>query len=199
MIRRGWALAEQGQLEEGLAQMRQGLTSRRTTRAELAQPYFLALQAEVYGKMGQREHALALLTEALAAVRTTGEHRLEAELYRLKGTLTLQSETSQRQVAGQSRTSQEKSEDANTQPLTHSPQAGAEAEACFLKAIEIARRQSAKSLELRAVMNLSRLWHSQGEKEQARQMLAEVYGWFTEGFDTTDLQEAKALLEELNC
>ena len=78
-----------------------------------------------------------------------------------------------------------------------STQAEAEAEACFLKAIEIARKQSAKSLELRAVMSLSRLWQQQGKKTEARQMLAEIYGWFTEGFDTKDLQEAKALLEEL--
>ncbi len=70
-----------------------------------------------------------------------------------------------------------------------------EAEECFWKAIDIARQQSAKSLELRAVMSLSRLWQQQGKKEEARQMLAEIYGWFTEGFDTKDLQEAKALLE----
>ena len=76
-------------------------------------------------------------------------------------------------------------------------EAEAEAEACFLKAIEIARRQSAKSLELRAVVSLSRLWQQQGKKEDARQRLAEIYGWFTEGFDTADLKEAKALLEGL--
>jgi predicted ATPase len=72
-----------------------------------------------------------------------------------------------------------------------------EAQACFLKAIEIARQQQAKSLELRAVMSLSRLWQSQGKRDEARQMLAEIYDWFTEGFDTKDLQEAKALLDEL--
>jgi tetratricopeptide (TPR) repeat protein len=116
-IRQGWALAAQGQIEEGLAQMHQGVAARRTTGAELAQPYFLALQAEVYGKMGQREQALALLTEALAAVYTTGERRLEAELYRLKGELLLQfkveglkskrvaseSKTGPKQVQGKSR------------------------------------------------------------------------------------------------
>ena len=85
----------------------------------------------------------------------------------------------------------------DTQPLAPNPHAEAEAEACFLKAIEIARRQQAKSLELRAVMSLSRLWQQQGKKEAARKMLAEIYGWFTEGFDTKDLQEARALLEEL--
>jgi len=78
-----------------------------------------------------------------------------------------------------------------------SPQAEAEAEACFQKAIEIARRQQAKSLELRAVVSLSRLWQQQGKKDEAWQMLSEIYGWFTEGFDTADLQEAKALLDDL--
>jgi len=84
----------------------------------------------------------------------------------------------------------------NPQSAIRNPQL--EAEECFLKAIEIARKQQAKSLELRAVMSLSRLWQSQGKREEARQMLAEVYGWFTEGFETVDLKEAKALLEELH-
>ncbi len=104
----------------------------------------------------------------------TGERFYEAELHRLKGTLTLQSE-----VRGP------KSEVER------------EAEECFQKAIEIARRQQAKSLELRATMSLARLWQQQGKKDDARQMLAEIYNWFTEGFDTKDLQDAKALLEEL--
>ena len=104
----------------------------------------------------------------------SGERRWEAELYRLKGQLTLQ------------------------QSKVQSPRSKVEeAEECFQKAIEIARHQSAKSLELRAVMSLSRLWQQQGKKEEARHMLAEIYGWFTEGFDTKDLQEAKTLLEEL--
>jgi predicted ATPase len=85
----------------------------------------------------------------------------------------------------------------SSQPLTPNSRAEAEAEACFHKAIEIARRQQAKSLELRAVMSLSRLWQQQSKKDEVRQMLAEIYGWFTEGFDTADLKEAKALLEEL--
>ena len=122
-----------------------------------------------------------MLAEALAFVDKTGVRFYEAELYRLKGELTLQ----KFQVSGS------KFQVAN-------PQAGAEAEACFHKAIDIARRQSAKSLELRAVMRLSRLWKKQGKKEEARQMLAEIYGWFTEGFDTADLKEAKVLLDELS-
>jgi predicted ATPase len=110
-------------------------------------------------------------------------------MYRLRGQLTLQ----KFQVSG-SRFQVL----PNPQPLTPSPQAEAEAEACFHKAIEVARQQSAKSWELRAVMSLSRLWQQQGKKEEAHRMLAEIYNWFTEGFDTKDLQEAKALLEELN-
>ena len=195
---RGWALANQRQGEEGIAQIRQGLAFLRTTGVENWRPYYLALLAEAYGKEGQAGEGLALLVEALAGVHKTGERVHEPELYRLKGQLTLQS----RQVEDKSRTSlgqvEGKSEVANPQPLTPNPQAEAEAEACFLKAIEIARRQQAKSLELRAVMSLSRLWQQQGKKEEAWQMLADIYGWFTEGFDTADLQEATALLDELS-
>ncbi len=141
-------------------------------------PYYLALLAEAYGKGGQAEEGLSALSEALAVVDKTGERYYEAELYRLKGELTLKSEV---------KTSQNKSQ-ASLE---------SEAEECFLKAIEIARRQQAKSWELRAVISLARLWQQQGKKAEARQMLAEIYGWFTEGFDTADLQEAKALLDEL--
>jgi len=120
-------------------------------------------------------------------VDKSGERFYEAELYRLKGELTLQ----------QSGVRSPASAVPSTQHLTPSTQAEAEAEACFHKALEITRLQSAKSLELRAVMSLSQLWQQQGKQEEARQMLAEIYGWFTEGFDTKDLQEAKALLDEL--
>lgn len=111
---------------------------------------------------------------------------IEAKLYRIKGTLTLLPKTSLRQVT-------DKSENPSPQPLPQS-----EAEACFLKAIEIAQRQQAKSLELRATTSLARLWQQQDKREEARQLLAEIYSWFTEGFDTKDLQEAKALLEALS-
>ncbi|MBI3799401.1 MAG: hypothetical protein HY268_20845 [Deltaproteobacteria bacterium] len=180
---RGWALAEQGQGEEGIAQTRQGLAGYRATGAELAQPYFLALLAEAYGKGGQAEEGLGVLAEALAMVDRSGERFYETELYRLKGELALQSGVRS-----------PKSEIPSTQHPTPSTQAEAEAEACFLKALEIARQQQAKSLELRAVMSLSRLWQRQGKKDEAHKMLAEIYGWFTEGFDTKDLQEAKVLL-----
>jgi predicted ATPase len=161
-------------------QIRQGLVAFQATGAEQWQPYHLALLAEAYGKAGQEEEGLTALVEALAAVDRTGERWCEAELYRLQGQLTLQ------QGKGHS-----------ARCTVPSPQAEAEAEACFQKAIAIARTQQAKSWELRAVMSLSRLWQQQGKKNEAQQMLAEIYGWFTEGFDTKDLQEAKALLEEL--
>jgi predicted ATPase len=185
-ILRGWALAKQEQGEEGIIQMRQGLTAWRATGAELIRPYCLVLLAEAYEKVGQLEEGLSMLAEALEAVNKTGERFYEAELYRLKGQLMLQ----KFQISGS------KFQVANPQSLTPNPQS--EAEAYFLKAIEIARRQQAKSLELRAVMSLSRLWQKQGKTKEAHEMLAEVYNWFTEGFDTADLREAKVLLEELS-
>lgn len=179
IILQSWALAEQGQVEEGIMLTRQGLTAYRATGGEVWLPYFLSLLAEAHGKTGQTEKGLTVLVEALSAVDRTGERMYEAELYRLKGELLLVQEGSRLQAVG----FREKTE---------------EAEACFHRAIEVARRQQAKSLELRAVMSLSRLWQQQGKKEAARQMLAEIYNWFTEGFDTKDLQEAKALLEGLS-
>jgi tetratricopeptide (TPR) repeat protein len=146
---------------------------------------------------GQATEGLAVVAEALAVVEKNEERWNEADLYRLKGELTLQqSRASLRQVSDKSQTGQDKSEDANAQILN--PKAQSEAEECFLKALAIARRQEAKSLELRATTSLARLWQQQGKKDEARQMLEEIYNWFTEGFDTKDLQEAKALLEELS-
>jgi predicted ATPase len=173
-ILRGWALAEQGQAEQGIALICQGLGTWRDMGTEFLRPYWLALLAEAYGNARRAEKGLTVLAEALAAVGKTAERRYEAELYRLKGELMLQSQVhSQRSKAEK------------------------EAEECFLTAIEIARKQQAKSLELRAVTSLSRLWRQQGKKDEARRMLVEIYGWFTEGFDTKDLQGAKELLEEL--
>jgi len=176
---RGWALAAQGQAEEGIAQIRQGLTAYRATGAELVRPYYLALLAEAYGQGGQAEAGLAVLAEALAAVEKTGERWWEAELYRLKGELLLQS-------GGQS-----------LESGVSNPQS-AVAATYFHQALDTARRQQTKSLELRTAMSLARLWQRQGKRDAARQLLAEVYDWFTEGFDTVDLQEARALLEELS-
>jgi class 3 adenylate cyclase/tetratricopeptide (TPR) repeat protein len=162
---RGWALAEQGQVHESIAQIRQGQTS-------FFAPVVLA---EAYGKGGQVEEGLTVLAKALASMGRTGMRVYEAELYRLKGTLTLQSKV----------------------PSPKS-QVEEEVETCFRQAIDVARRQQAKSLELRAVMSLARLWQSQGKRKESHRMLVEIYGRFTEGFDTKDLQEAKALLEELH-
>ncbi|HJY79885.1 MAG TPA: adenylate/guanylate cyclase domain-containing protein [Candidatus Binatia bacterium] len=183
---KGWVLAEQGRVEEGITQMRQSIAARQAARAGLDRPYSLALLAEAYGKGGQAEEGLTALAEALAQVDKNGERYYEAELYRLKGQLTLQ----QFQVSGSKFQAQSSPASGVRRPVS-------EAEECFNKAVEIARKQQAKSLELRAVMSLSRLWQQQGKTAEARQMLAEIYNWFTEGFDTADLKEAKVLLEEL--
>jgi predicted ATPase len=169
-ILRGWALAEQGQGEAGLAQMREGLATYGTTGAQVLRPYFLALVARAYGAGGQLEEGRTALAEALMAVAKTGERFYEAELYRLQGALL----------------------------LARSGEHHAEAETCFRQALAIARRQEAKSLELRAAMSLARLWQQQGKRQKAHDLLAPVYHWFTEGFDTADLQEAKALLDALS-
>jgi len=169
MILRGWALAKQGQWEEGIEQMQQGLIAFRGTGAEQVRPYGLGLLAETYKDAGQPEEGLAVLAEALAVIQRTGERIYEAELYRLQGELRLRI--------------------ARDNP--------AEAETSFRQALDIARQQQAKSLELRAAMSLARLWQQQGKRQEAHDLLAPVYGWFTEGFDTADLQEAKALLDAL--
>jgi TOMM system kinase/cyclase fusion protein len=168
-IMHGWALTEQGQVEEGMSQMRQGLGAHRVTGAVLGGPYWLALLAEAYGKVEQAEEGLHILTDALATSQRRGEHYWEAELYRLKGELLLKQAVPEAQ----------------------------EAETCFRQALGVARRQEAKSLELRATRSLSRLWQQQGKRAEAYELLAPIYGWFTEGFDTPDLQEAKVLLEAL--
>ena len=175
---RGCALAEwdpapgagQGQAEAGMAQMQQGLAAWRATGAKVLRPYGLALLAKASAQMGQHEAGLALLAEALTVLNDTGERRWEAELYRLKGEIL----------------------------LAHAAGHDAEAEICFRQALDVARRQQAKSWELRAAMSLSRLWQRQGKRTEARELLAPIYGWFTEGFDTADLQEARALLEALS-
>jgi predicted ATPase len=127
------------------------------------------LLAEACKKAGQAGEGIALLAEALMAVDNTGERLYEAELYRLKGELLLRP------------------------AAADAPQA----EACLQQAVDVARRQQAKSLELRAALSLSRLWQRQGKRDEVRQLLAEVYGWFTDGFDTADLQEVRALLAAL--
>jgi tetratricopeptide (TPR) repeat protein len=188
MAWRGWALAERGAVQEGLAQIRQapaiGLSQ---------QPLRLA---EVYGKAGHPEEALRELAAALAALAQNDERRFEAEFYRLQGELLLQRAVDQdlRHAApGESATATK----AAWTEATPASRLAVEAEACFRRALDVARSQQAKSLELRAVMSLGRLWQRQGRRGEARKLLEPVYGWFTEGFDTLDLQEAKALLEAL--
>jgi predicted ATPase len=166
---RGMALAAQGQSTAGLAQMRQGLAAYRATGSAVGMSGHLAQLVEAYMQVGQVDEGMHLLAEALALVDTTGERHTEAELHRLHGELLLRQAVPEAQAA----------------------------EACFQEALAIARRQQARSWELRAAMSLARLWQHQGKRAEARELLTEIYGWFTEGFDTADLQEAKALLKVL--
>jgi predicted ATPase len=166
---RGWAAAMQGQAKEGMAQVRQGIAAWRATGAALLVPYFCTMLADVSDHLGHPEDGLQALVEAYALVEQQEERWWEAEIHRLRGVLLLR----------------------QTMP----PQA--EAEACFQRALDVARRQEAKALELRAAMSLSRLWQQQGKRADAHALLAPIYDWFTEGFDTADLQDAKALLVAL--
>jgi tetratricopeptide (TPR) repeat protein len=181
---RGWALAQQGRGEESVAQIRQGLAAYQQTGAQLAGPLLLGLLAETYRNTGRPEEGLTVATEALALAQHTRQSSQEAWLLRLKGELLLQAKVQN-----------PKSKGSDLRPLASNLQA--EAEECFQQALDIARSQSAKSLELRTVMDLSRLWQQQGKKAEARKLLAEIYGWFTEGFDTPDLLAARVLLQEL--
>jgi predicted ATPase/class 3 adenylate cyclase len=191
MIRRGWIMAEQGSPEEGIVQLRQGLATWQAIGGELGLPSFLALLAEAYKRVGQAEEGLRVLADALAAAHRNAQHYYDAELYRLKGELLLQ-----QVVGGSLQTAYTDTSRVALGP-THASLPQTEAESSFRQAIEVARHQDAKSLELRAIMSLSRLWQQQGRRAEARQMLAGIYGWFTEGFGGLDLQEAKALLEAL--
>ena len=169
-ISRGWALAEQGREAEGLSQLREGLAAWQATGAEVFQSKHLAFLTEAYGKDEQVENGLRTVIEALAFVERTEERFYEAKLHRLQGELLLQ-------------------QSENNAPA---------AAASFQQAIDIARQQQAKSWELRAATSMARLWQQQGKNAEARELLAPVYNWFTEGFDTADLKDAKALLDELS-
>lgn len=168
-ILRGWALAAQGQGAEGIAQIRQGMADYHELGMAMEDPYFLALLADAYDHVGRIEEGLATVAEGLRALPSERDFFYKAELYRLRGQLLW------RRAAADK----------------------AQVEACFQQALEIARRQQAKSLELRASTGLSQLWQHQRKVHMAHQLLAETYGWFTEGFHTADLQEAKALLTVL--
>jgi class 3 adenylate cyclase/predicted ATPase len=166
---RGWALAKHGRSEEGIAQIRHGLEATQEAGGEIWQPEFLALLAEACGEAGQAKEGLAALAVAFDLASRVGYAVIEPVLQQLKGELLL------------------KLDDFHA----------AEAETCFQRAIEVARIQSAKSRELRATLSLARLLAKQAHRDEARTMLAEVYNWFTEGFDTPDLRDAEALLYEL--
>jgi predicted ATPase len=166
---RGWALAMQGQGEEGLAQVCQGIAAYRAIGAAVFVPYLCTVLAEVADHLGHPEDGVQALAEAHLLVEQQEERWWAAEVARLRGVLLLRQ--------------------TGTPP--------AEAETWLQRALEVARRQEAKSLELRAAMSLSRLWQQQGKGAEAYDLLTPIYGWFTEGFETADLQEAKALLETL--
>ena len=168
-ILQGGALAMQGDAATGVAQITQGWEAVQHLGQQLYHPYQLALLAEAYGQAGHPEAGLTCLAEAVARVEATEERWWAAEVSRLQGALLFQ------------------------RPV---PEVG-QAEACFRQALDVARRQQARMLELRAALSLAQLWQGQGQRAAAQQLLAEIYRWFTEGFDTVDLQEAKALLEEL--
>jgi len=167
-ILRGWALTEQGQRPEGKKQLRQGLAAYSATGAEIGRPVFLGLLAEAYLKGRQATKGLAVVAEALDMVHRTGDSFGEPELHRIKGEL----------LSALS---------SNSYP---------EAESCFRQALDVSRRQNAKSFELRAAMSLSRLWQKQGREAEARDLLGSVYGWFTDGFDSPDLVEAGMMLDQ---
>jgi predicted ATPase len=167
---RGWLLVEQGDSEAGITQMSKILASQRARGVSARwMAHCAALLAEVLRDLGRIAEALNVLTEAISRTQQNGGRYYEAELHRIKGELL----------------------------LAQSPRVSDDAENCLIQAIEVASRQSAKSLELRAAMSLSRLWQSQGKTVEARQLLGDIYGWFTEGFETADLKAAKALLNEL--
>ena len=201
---RGWSLAEQGHHEEGIAQMQQGLAAQHATGSTIHRVHFSVLLAEAHGGAGQCAEGLRLLAEAQIEMERTNERFYEAELWRIKGQLTLQKEARRWELGSSPLPS------SSPNPKSQIPDPTSEAERCFRKAIDIARQQQAKSLELRAVMSLVRLLQKQVKEHGPRStqhaphtklaevhhMLSEVYGWFTEGFDTKDLQEAQTLLEE---
>jgi predicted ATPase len=169
-VARGWALAHLGQAEQGVAQIREGLAMASATGAEIWHPYNLAQLAEACGKAGRIDEGLEVIAEALNLVQEKGERWWEAEIVRLRGKLLLK----------------------------RNPSELAEARISFERAIETARKQGSKSLELRATMSLARLLAPQGRREEARTRLVDIYNCFTEGFDTADLKDAKALLDELH-
>jgi predicted ATPase len=169
-IFRGWAMAEQDQYEEGIELMRQDLFIAHEAGVDIARANLLCMLAEGYRSAGRLDEGLDAVKQALDAADAQEERYYESEIHRLKGDLLL------------------RKTDANA----------GEAQRCFIRAIEIARKQSAKSWELRATTSLAQLLARQGRRDEACTMLTNIYDWFTEGFDTADLKDAKALLEQLS-
>jgi predicted ATPase len=167
---RGWALAMEGKSKEGEAELQRGIAAMQAMRAGIWYPFRCTMLAEVLDLRGNTKEGLHKLAEAKTLIDQTEERWWEAEVYRLQGTLLWQ---------------------LSIEPL-------AEAETWLQRALDVARRQAARSLELRAATSLARLWHHQGKHAEARNLLAPVYNWFTEGFDAPDLKEAKALLAQLH-
>jgi predicted ATPase len=166
---RGWARAATERGDEGIAEMQRSISDPMFAEASSIAQMLVAL-AETYGKNGRAEEGLDLVAKSLATAERTGQRTAEAELHRLKGELL----------------------------MIKDPGNVAEAERCLCTAIDVARRQDARLFELRAAVSLAHLLRQQGKTDEARQMLAEIYSWFTEGFDTPDLKEAKSLLDELS-
>jgi predicted ATPase len=174
----GATLTSQGHVQQGLACLQEGLATCHHRGVKILRPWGLAMLAEGYAQLGQPEAGLTALTEAQALIAITREELYAAEIARLQGELHLQG-------AGQV---------SDLEPDT-SPTAAAER--YFQQALAVARRQQARWWELRAAMSLARLWQQQGKGAEAYELLAPIYGWFTEGFDTADLQDAKRLLDKL--
>jgi predicted ATPase len=195
MIQRGWALAYQGQTIEGISQIREGITSWHSMGAQIGRPQFLALLAEAYGLAEKVEEGLAVLTEALSLAKKNDDRWGEVELYRMKGDLLLLLQGKSRKTKNKKQAFSLASPQGATLNLLSDMEA--EAEACFLQALALARRAQARSLELRVAVSLARLWQKQGKEEGARQMLMEVYNWFQEGLDAPDLQAAQSLLVDI--
>jgi predicted ATPase len=168
-IHRGWALAMGGKIEDGVLELERGVAAWRATGAAATLPFYYAMQAEAFALLGKTRDGLKGLDEAQILVEQNKDRWWEAEIYRLRGALLLRRPKAKR----------------------------GEAETWFRRALDVARRQQAKSLELRAATSLARLWRDQGKHAEARDLLAPIYGWFTEGFDTPDLKDARKLFDEL--
>jgi predicted ATPase len=186
----GWALAAQGRVEEATAQMRESIEAYRALGSELSLSHYLTLLAEVLGLIGRAQEGLGIIAEALELVRRTGDRHCEAETYRIRGELLL--------LQAASLDSGQVTKDGDWPGAAPEAAESAEAEASFRQSIEIARRQGAKSWELRSAITLNRLLRQQDRRDEARQVLEPVYSSFTEGFDTADLQEARVLLDDLS-